>query len=249
MLKSTLKKILPKPVKKVIQRLLNKSPKISGHLRESTTYADIGVAGPLVVDLFSRIKDVPGWFNLDDCGHFYLLLSCQSAMGVKGDLLEIGSYHGRSTALMAACLRPKERIVVCDAFESDTNDYYSDKPSPEVLISNLERLSPELKKDRIIIHKCLSNDLQLDAEERFRFVHIDGGHSAEQAYFDLNLCSKHMHPNGVMVMDDYHHISFPGVAQGTDRFLKENKNFSVLADLNRHGASGRKLYLINNKDF
>jgi len=92
----------------------------------------------------------------------------------------------------------------------------------------------------------LSNDLHLNKEEKLRFIHIDGGHSAEQAYFDLNLCSKHLAPHGIIVMDDYYNKLWPGVTQGTDKFLNDSDTLSVLADLNRHGALGRKLYLIKN---
>ncbi len=238
-----LKKLVPESLKRAIYRHKSKNLTHSAYLRESTSYTDVGEAGPLIKDIFERIKDVPGWFNVDDCGHFFLVLSYQSAIGLKGDLLEIGSYHGRSTSLMAKCLQAEERIVVCDAFESDTDDEYANKPSPENLVSNIHRLSPLIDKDRIVIHRCLSNDLRLDSEELFRFVHIDGGHSAEQAYFDLKLCSKHVVPGGVIVMDDYHNKQWPGVTEGTDRFLYENSDIAILADLNRHGALGRKLYL------
>jgi hypothetical protein len=241
---TTFKRFIPESLKKRYWRSQGSELTHSAHLRESTSYADIGDAGPLVNEVFSKIRDVPGWFNVDDCSHFFLILSYQSAMGLKGDLLEIGSYHGRSTALMAKCLQPDESIFVCDAFKSDTEDDYANKPSPENLILNIERLCPGINRKRINIHQCLSNDLQLDLGMMFRFIHIDGGHSAEQAYFDLNFCSKHTLPGGIMVMDDYHNRLWPGVTAGTDRFLQENREFSVLADLNRHGALGRKLYLI-----
>jgi len=170
-----LKKLVPETLKKIVQHYRGKGLQHSDHLLESTIYADIGEAGPLVKDVFSRLKDIPGFFNFDDCGHFFLVLSYQSAMEIKGDLLEIGSYHGRSTALMAKCLKPGERIVVCDAFELDVDDNYDNKPSPENLISNIQRVNREIERDRIVIHKCLSNDLHLDADEKFRFIHIDDG--------------------------------------------------------------------------
>jgi hypothetical protein len=248
MIYQNFKKLVPESFKKIIRRYQGKKIQHSARLRESTSYSDLGEAGPLISNVFNRLKDIPGWFNVDDCNHFFLMLSYQSAMGIKGDLLEIGSYHGRSTSLMAMCLRPGERIVVCDAFESDTEDIYNKKPSPEILISNIERLNPELKRNRIIIHNCLSNNLHLGAEEKFRFVHIDGGHSAEQAYFDLRLCSKRLLPNGIIVMDDYHHKNYPGVTKGTDKFLNSSNALSVLADVNRHGALGRKLYLVKKID-
>jgi len=243
-LQEAAKRLIPAAWKAAVRNYSSPPPE---DLRESTRYSDIGEPGPLIRDVFSTIKTIPGWFNVDDCAHFFLLLSYQSVMGLNGDLLEIGSYHGRSTALMAKCLQPGESIVVCDAFRSDTEDPYSNKPSRGNLISNVRRVNPSLGIERIVIHECLSNDLHLEAEQQFRFVHIDGGHSAQQAYSDLELCSRHVLMSGVIVVDDYYHQDFPGVAEGTNAFLQRADGFSILADLNRHGALGRKLYLVHRK--
>ena len=218
----------------------------SGFLGESTRYKDIGDPGPVITDRFEKMRLVPGWFNVDDAGHFSLALSYQSAAGIEGDMLEIGSYHGRSTSLMATYLQAGEKIVVCDAFESDTDDSYPDRPSVETLIRNIRRLTPEIGDEQIVVHECLSNDLKLEPTDRFRFIHIDGGHSAEQVYFDLSLSRKHTIAGAIIVVDDYHHKKWPGVTEGTDRFLNEVSDVSVLADLNRHGALGRKLYLVRS---
>jgi hypothetical protein len=95
---------------------------------------------------------------------------------------------------MATCLRAGERIVVCDAFRA--GELYDDMPSPERLMLNIERLNPALHRDRSVIHECLSSELHLQTHEKFRFTHVDGGHSAEEAYADLELCSRHVLPNG-----------------------------------------------------
>lgn len=242
-----LKNLISKKLKKVLPRFLRKSIYHSAHLRNSTDFSEIGKAGPVITDIFEPVKDIPGWFNVDDCGHFYLILSFQASLGIKGDLLEIGSYHGRSTAVMGKCLKPGERIVVCDAFDLDTDDEYANKPSPEILVDNIKGLNDSLEKNSVVIKKCLSKNLHLDSAEKFRFIHIDGGHSADQAYFDLELCSKHLISNGIIAMDDYHNKMWPGVTEGTNNFLKAHDDFRVLADLNRHGALGRKLYLIKDK--
>ncbi len=197
--------------------------------------------GPLI-PLFSRLRTIPGWFTYDDCVHFHLLLSMQQMMGVSGDMLEIGSYHGRSTACMAAYLQAGEKLVVCDAFEQDTDDTYADKPSPARLRRNLLAVHPALDWEQIDVRACLSRDLQLD-DAQFRFIHIDGGHSKEEALADLTLCAAHLAPHGVLVMDDYHNRYWPGVTAAVDAFLAGHPQWFVLADLNRHGAIGRKIYL------
>ena len=213
-------------------------------LRNSTEFAHIGPTGPLIEDLFLPARRISGVFNVDDCSHFHLVLTLQSVLGVQGDLFEIGSFHGRSTAVMAAYLKNDEKIIVCDAFQLDTEDAYVDKPSPQMLVENILRVNPDLGESRIVVHQCLSNDLSLDDDVKLRFAHVDGGHSEEQTYFDINLCKKHIIEKGLIVVDDYNHQEWPGVTPGVNRFLRENADFSVLADLNRHGALGRKIYLI-----
>lgn len=211
--------------------------------QDTTNFTAEAKAGPLLTGLFARIKTIPGWFTYDDCVHFHLVLSLQSYGGVRGDMLEIGSYHGRSTACMAAYLQPGERLVVCDAFEQPTADAYHDKPTPARLRHNLLFVNPDLDWTQVDVRVGLSRDLQL-GDARFRFIHIDGGHSQEAALADMRLCAAHLAPQGVMVMDDYENRYWPGVTAAVDLFLAERRDFMVLADLNRHGAIGRKIYLV-----
>ncbi len=198
--------------------------------------------GPLV-DLFTRIRTIPGWFTYDDCVHFHLVLRMQELMDMRGDMLEIGSYHGRSTACMAAYLRPHETLVVCDAFAQPTDDVYPDRPSPEGLQRNLLSMHPQLDWQQVDVRVGLSRDLQL-GEAQFRFIHIDGGHSQAEALTDMQLCAAHLAPQGVMVVDDYENAYWPGVTAAVDAFLAAHGDFTILADLNRHGAVGRKIYLV-----
>ena len=211
-------------------------------LRTSVAFEDIGEAGP-IADAFASIAHIPGWFNIDDCMHFHLILTIQSWLSIEGDLFEIGSYHGRSTALMCRYLRGRERMLVCDAFETPTEDHYANPPSADRLKSNVLDTNPDLDPNQLVIHQCLSPDLRLGDEERFRFMHIDGGHSSEIALSDLTLAKRHLADRGVIVVDDYHNRQWPEVTAGVDRFLSENLDFRILADLNRHGAIGRKAYL------
>lgn len=212
--------------------------------QDTTAFAPQAAPGPLVTDVFDHIKTIPGWFNIDDCAHFYLLLSLQSHYGVRGDVLEIGSYHGRSTAMLAYCLQPGEKLVVCDAFEMETADPYTDKPSPQQLRANIRRVVPAFDFAALDIHACLSSELRFSADARFRFIHVDGGHNRDVVESDLQLCRKHILPHGIVAVDDYHNAAWPEVTQAADDFLAANEDFAVLADLNRHGAGGRKLYLV-----
>lgn len=194
--------------------------------------------------MFHRIRDVPGWFNIDDCAHFSLILNMQNATGVQGDILEIGSYHGRSTGLLASHLKNNETLVVCDAFAQETDDPYDRRPTPDVLMSNIGRIAGQVNASSIDIHSCLSSQLSLEPGKRFRFSHIDGGHDFATVTADLHVAWEHSISGGVVVVDDYKHDDFPQVTTALDVFLDNHSDCAVLADLNRHGAIGRKVYLI-----
>jgi hypothetical protein len=145
---------------------------------------------------------------------------------------------------MAAHLARGERLFICDAFEAPTDDQYATRATIANVLASIARTNPDLDQARIVIHACLSTELALSPKDRFRFIHVDGGHSSEVAYSDLKLATRHAASKGVIVVDDYHNPAWPDVTVGVDRFLSENHELEVLGDMNRHGSLGRKLYLI-----
>ncbi len=194
--------------------------------------------GPLA-SLYAEIKALPGYFTYDDVVAFTLLLRTQSISGVTGDLLEIGSYHGRSTVVIGRCVQPGERFIVCDTFERPTELTYPNPPTPEGLRRTLARLAPNL--GQVDVRASRSDELDLDGVV-LRFAHIDGGHSYEVALHDLRFAASHLAPNGIIAVDDYQHPSWKDVTAAVDAFVAES-GFDVVADVNRWAESGRKIYL------
>jgi hypothetical protein len=96
--------------------------------RDNTAFMPGAIPGRLVTEVFDLIRDVPGYFTYDDCAHFVLLLRMQRRLGVRGDLMEIGTYFGRSTAVLASELRADERLLACDPFENEAAYRYSTPP-------------------------------------------------------------------------------------------------------------------------
>jgi len=198
----------------------------------------------LSADVIARFSEIPGFFNEDDAMHFFLILEMQSNLGFTGDILEIGSFRGRSTALLAYCLKPNETLVVNDVFEQDADGHYDNKPTISDLTQNIQKINPTFNLEQLDIHSGLSTSLELSETPRFRFSHIDGGHDADTAYHDITLAAHRTIATGVISIDDYHHPDWPGVTVAADRFLSENPStWRVLADMNRHIAKGRKLYI------
>ena len=235
----TLRDKTPRAVKRVARRLRDRigNPQDKAGLRRGASPGDVAA-------LFTEIRDIPGWFTLDDCSHFALALRMQDALAVAGDLLEIGSYHGRSAAVLARHVRPGQRLIVCDAFQHETEDPYDHRPTPQRLRANVRRVNPTLDDAQLEIFEGYSHDLRLDEGTRLRFAHVDGGHGREIVLGDLERLSPHVVRGGILVLDDVGHPSWPGVSAALAEFVARSDEFRVVADLNRHGAIGRKAYLV-----
>lgn len=212
-------------------------------LRDNTAFMSGAIPGRLVTDTFGPIRDIPGYFTYDDCAHFVLLLRLQKRLGVHGDILEIGAYFGRSTAVLASELRADERLLACDPFENETTYGYSAPPTRDDVVRSVSKLSSAASNGRLEIFEGFSADLDLSSR-RFRFVHVDGSHEYADALADLRLVADHIVPGGIIAVDDYEHPQWAGVADAVRDFRSERSDVSELADLNRHGAEGRKLYLM-----
>ena len=221
-----------------VYRKLTSSPPPQGGLIQSR--------GPLETDVAPRLATIPGWFHLDDIAHFSLILGTQLANGVRGDLLEIGCYFGRSAALLAMYLQPNEHLYLVDVFDLPNDEPYV-PPTVAVVRENVYRAVPTLARDALTLIRGDSREATLPANVELRFVHIDGGHAAETVYSDLMLCTPHLIVGGIVAVDDYAHPALPGVALGVQRFLDETDSYETLADLNRAGAAGRILYLWRSK--
>jgi hypothetical protein len=210
-------------------------------LRSDTTFRPGAEPGPLTVDICEKIASIPGWFTIDDCAHFALVLRLQSAFGLRGDLVEIGAYHGRSAAVLASFLEPGERLILCDWFGEKPEGLYEPTATPALVRRNLLAVNPSLVDAQLELHASASETLRI--ARPVRFAHVDGGHSRAEAFGDLRCLADHVLPNGVIAVDDYHHPRFPEVTPAVDQFLRERDDYRVLADLNRHGELGRKIYL------
>jgi hypothetical protein len=212
-------------------------------LRTDTTFAPGAEPSSLVRDLVEQAMDLPGWFPVDGCLHFALLLRAQTALGVGGDILEIGSYHGRSSCVLAHHLAAGEKLVLSEIFGSKERWLVDPPSSPNVLRENLSRVVPSLAPERLEIHAGPTASLRLPPEQRFRFIHLYGAQHAAQIGEELQVALAHLGRGGIIAVDPYQHFRYPEVTSTVDGFLAEHPELVVLADLNHHGASGRKLYL------
>ncbi|MGK4581213.1 class I SAM-dependent methyltransferase [Kitasatospora sp. HPMI-4] len=163
--------------------------------------------------------DVPGWFWKTDQQVFGWLLDRQSAAGTGGDILELGTYLGRSAILLGSHLRPGETLTVCDLFDSDAPD---DDNSAEMAMSYRGSLTRRaFEANYLAFHGRLPTVIQAPtsalADGRIpagscRFVHVDASHLYEHVVDDIRVARAALVPDGVIALDDYRAEHTPGVA-------------------------------------
>lgn len=71
---------------------------------------------------------------------------------------------------------------------------------------------------------------------RFDVAHIDGDHSEEATTADLHFADRHLADDGVIIVDDYRHPYFPGLANAMFTFLRSHQYAIFL-------TTGQKAYL------
>lgn len=164
-----------------------------------------------------RLDDVPGWFPVLDQVLFDWLLNRQEAAGVRGDLLEVGVYMGKSAIFLGRHLQEGERYTVCDLFEGDAPD---DANRAESTKSYSALTRQAFEANYLAFHDELPRVVQGPSSlvpgevERnsCRFVHIDGSHLYEHVYDDIGAARDVLLPDGIVVLDDFRSEHTPGVS-------------------------------------
>ena len=83
---------------------------------------------PLIEQIEEMVKDIPGSTPIDQLYTLYLLV--QSNNDIKGDIVEIGSWCGRSASVLAMAARGNANRVVCiDLFPNKEDWYQNDDGS------------------------------------------------------------------------------------------------------------------------
>jgi hypothetical protein len=161
-----------------------------------------------------QMDKVDGWFFEADVELFSKLLALQTAENIRGDLLEIGAYEGKSAILMGYGVRDDEELVICDLFGA-VMDHDDIPMTPRLEYSGLEQEQFLTNWDRFhtrrpTLEVCESSELDL-GDRQLRFIHIDGCHMYQCVVKDINLAVAHTAKRGVIAMDDYRGIATPGV--------------------------------------
>jgi hypothetical protein len=169
-----------------------------------------------------NLDDVPGWFYRQDALLFDCLLGGQREIGVAGDILEMGSYLGRSTIFMARYLAPEEELTVCDLFgeslPGDDMNISENRATYEELTrqgfeSNFLQFYDRLPRIVQAPTSVLPDEVEAGS---CRFVHIDASHLYHNVKTDIGNARDLLLPeNGLVALDDVNSFWMPQVGAAT----------------------------------
>ncbi|MEU7483071.1 class I SAM-dependent methyltransferase [Streptomyces sp. NPDC042319] len=182
-------------------------------LHTETRAAPAGAALPRP----GTLADVEGWFFGQDQLLFDWLLTHQARTGVRGDLLEMGAYMGKSAVFLGRHLNPGEEFTVCDLFDSTPGD---EANAGEMARSYATLTRRAFEANYLAFHDELPTVLQGPttlvpervAPGSCRFVHIDASHLYDHVRGDLAAARRVLSPEGVVALDDYRAEHTPGVS-------------------------------------
>jgi predicted O-methyltransferase YrrM len=145
-------------------------------------------------------------------GHILSLLALCPM--VAGEVVEIGSYKGRSTVRLATALKTtgEKKLHACDPFTAPGIPGQDLKTDDAVYAEFQKNLKTCEVADRVIVHRQLSTDLARDWRAPVRLLWVDGDHSYAGTTADFDAWSHFVPPGGFIAFHDALQL-FPGPAQ------------------------------------
>lgn len=161
-------------------------------------------------------KDVKGWFTKKEGEGYETVLK---SLTVKGCVVEVGIYCGRSSVLAAVTLHGTGRILHCiDCW--DPKFFEEGEDNEKEARKNLAPF-----KDKVKIYKAWSEDIanKWPAKRKIACVFIDGHHTYASARSDIDNWLPLISFGGVICGHDYGKKKFPGVTKAVDETFSKVK--------------------------
>ena len=176
------------------------------------------------------IRDIHGWLEEDEAEMLYRFVL---ELGTRGPILEIGSWHGKSTIVLAsAAKRVGSRVFAVDPHEGITY-WQDDVPPMKALGPSLEAFRENLRNAGVsdVVEPLVMTSRrafeQLKDRERLSLVFIDGDHSYRSVREDFEMWSQCLVEGGAIAFHDSN-----GRMQGPRRVVvevKEREDFEFLS--------------------
>jgi cephalosporin hydroxylase len=141
-------------------------------------------------------------------------------------VMEIGIHHGQFFMALNSVVEPDYKSVAIDVFgRQDLNIDKSGQGIKEVFVNNLKRYDRHFGENVIIVEGDSTDSFVFEGVEipdKYKYISVDGGHTVEHIISDMNLVSKLLTNEGLIVVDDYLNHWWPSVTEGLLKYMSTN---------------------------
>jgi predicted O-methyltransferase YrrM len=162
------------------------------------------------------------WLNKADAE---LAIKILSAKIGESSVCEIGVWKGAWTSVILKNI-PNSKVIGIDPYPNCGSEKIT-------MLNRIKKLGLESK------FSLVEQIIDLPVSVKFDLVHLDGLHTEEQVTSDLELISKRLFKDGIIVVDDFVSPWFPGVQSALYRFI-HNSDYRIFL------VSMQKAYVTRN---
>ncbi len=158
---------------------------------------------PSFDDVFAGVADVQGWMTPDQAR---MLWDSARALRSGDQVVEIGSYQGRSTVVLASAVPNGATVTAIDPHagtdrgpqEISGKETEAEQDS-RIFQENLDRAGV---RDRVTYLRHWSQDALAEFEGPINLLYIDGAHRYAPAKLDIDAWGERVAPGGTLLIHD-----------------------------------------------
>ncbi|MBZ5601942.1 MAG: class I SAM-dependent methyltransferase [Acidobacteriia bacterium] len=156
----------------------------------------------------TEFAEIEGYCQPESAALWDFFFTTQEKLDVRGDLLEIGVWHGKTAVLNALYARPEDQLYLID---------HDMKEGAELAVRRIRSSNNIFLKIRSA--DALRDPKLRDAPGSCRWIHVDGDHTGYSATQDLHTAAHLVSERGIICVDDFFNFRYPQVTAAVYRFL------------------------------
>ena len=165
-----------------------------------------------------EFSELPGWFLWEAQVAWDCLLCFQDKQKIRGNMLEIGVWRGKSAALSTLHASQDETCAYIDRM------MLAEFKNAIGLIRRSNNLFLEMSSESL---PGMPEVMQMGST--FRWIHIDGEHSGESVRRDLTVAHRLLAEEGILCVDDFPSCAYPQINFAVTEFLRQHPNLTMFA--------------------
>jgi predicted O-methyltransferase YrrM len=158
------------------------------------------------------------------------LFSLAYMQALKGNVVEVGSFQGKSTFFLgnAVKMSGNGKMYAIDHFKGNKGKEQFYVVSKDDLSDLESGFRENMKKAYLSEVVTLINKPNVEAakeieDKSIRFLFIDGDHTADGVRRDLSLFKNKLKDGAIIAFDDYDNVSFGGLVKVVNEFIAKGK--------------------------